>query len=158
QPCAARDLGSPLRKTVDSCVTRRNLPYFNVGVVGEGSDETGSSCQRALGIDIGECLLCPLAFRDVAGHAEQSHRIAPGIADNRAVDSDPAGLAGVRVVWRRQNPILSVPPSTAAFCLCQRSVYTNSVVGMNETPRLFDRYGRRVVSMNLCRTCIALEA
>src|SRR5262249_29497206 len=104
QPCVARDLGSPLRKTVDSCVTRRKLYFFNAGiiagVIGIGSNETGSSCQRALGMDIGECLLCPLAFRNVARHAEQSHRSTPGIADNRAVDSDPALLASVQVVRR----------------------------------------------------------
>jgi hypothetical protein len=33
-----------------------------------------------------------------------------------------------------------------------------AVVGMNETPRLFDRHGRHVVPMTLCGLRIALEA
>src|SRR5262249_32645138 len=136
QPCVARDLGSPLRKTVDRCVTWRNLPYFYIGVISEGSDETRSSRQRALSIHIGECLLCPLSFRNIAGHAKQSHGSSLGIAHNRTLHRNPARLTGVQVARWGHHSVFSVPDATGALCLCEGSVYARKVVGMNEAPRL----------------------
>src|SRR5215831_11423335 len=62
------------------------------------------------------------------------------------------------VIRRGHHSVFGVANATGALCLRDGSVYAREVVGMNEAPRLFDRPGRHVVSMNLRGTRIALEA
>jgi hypothetical protein len=61
------------------------------------------------------------------------------------------------VTRRRQHAVLGPPIAAGVLCLCNGSIDTTKVFGMNEAPRLVDRPWREGMRMKLCKTRIACK-
>src|SRR5262245_37669257 len=153
----ARYFNRTVRQTVRRRTTRRQ-PDATVGNIdGKATDPGNSTGEFKLRGAFGQSLLGLLPSRDVTGHAKQPNRIALGIAHNRSFRRDPPRLAGVAMTCRVDYPVFGGPYAAGAPCLCEGSIYAHPVVGMNETPRVSDRCGLQVVSMNQGSAGVALE-
>ena len=128
-PIGAPCLYGSLGQAVNGCIALRNLHSPRADVEGEASDQSDFPGEGKLRVALGECLLCLLALRDVAGDAEQSHGRALGAAHNRALERDPVHLAGMYVARRMHHTVFRAtdasgalaPPQTQYLCaLCHR--------------------------------------
>ena len=104
-----------------------------------------------------QSLLRMLVLGDVAGDAEQSHGRPLGIARNRALERDPAHLAGMRAAGRMHHPVFGLPGAAGALCLREGGIDALQVVWMDEAPPFLDRRGRHAVPMDAGDARIALE-
>src|SRR5262245_8750798 len=137
EPLTARYFSRSLGKAVDGGVALIDPHSCRLDVIGVVANERGLTGQRPLHVAPLERLLGPLALRNVPSDAEQSRRLALGIAHNRAIEGNPTHFAGMGVVGRRYHPVFGLPNAAAPLRLGKRGIYPHQVLAPDAAPRLF---------------------
>src|SRR5262245_8636046 len=137
EPLPPRNFSGSLGKAVDSGVTLIDAHSCRLDVIGVVANEGGLTSQRPLHVALLKRLLCPLALRNVPSEAEQSRRLALGVAYNSAIEGNPTHLAGLGVVGRRHHPVFGPPTPAAPLCLGQSGIDPHQILASDEAPRLF---------------------
>jgi len=134
------------------------LQLICIGIIGVASHQRGPARECKLRVAFGEHLFGALVTSDVSGHTKQFHGSALiRIAHDRALNCNPARLAGMRVIKRGNHAEFGPPGATGANCFCESCVGAHEVISMDEALRLFNRRGWHVMSVNSGGTRVALE-
>src|SRR5262245_17564731 len=153
----ARYFNRARRQTVKRRATRRESDATFGKLDGKAADPGNSTGEFKLRVALGQSPLPLLPNCDVAGDAEQSNRVALGIAHNGAFDRDPARLAAMRVIWRMYHTVFRVPDTARARRLRKGIIYMLEVASVDVASRLSDRSRRYIMSVSPGCARIALE-
>src|SRR5215470_13514273 len=128
---------------MDGDVALRNLHSFCFDVIRIAADHGGSARQFELSTAFGQLFRGLFACGDVASDAKQSHGSAVAVAQDRALDRNPALLCAMPSGERREA-VFGLVATAGSRRRRKGSVEPRQIVGMDEAARRRKRrWGRR---------------